>query len=140
MSDARGAEAWEVMRALVLDRDAGRREVSEALGMSFGRIKALRRIAALGPLPMRELAGELSTDAPYTTVLVDDLEARGLVHRETNPADRRAKLVRVTADGRRLARKAEAILARPPLGFGNLTEAELAELTRLLVAVTGEDR
>lgn len=125
-------ESWQLMRALVFDRDGGRQAVSDALGMSFGKIKALRRIASLGPLPMRELASELGSDPPYTTVLVDDLEARGLVQRVTHPTDRRAKLVSVTTEGRRIARRAEAILARPPAGFANLSDAELAELHRLL--------
>lgn len=131
------SESWRLMRALVLDRDAGRREVSEALGMSFGKIKALRRIASLGPLPMRELAAELGSDPPYTTVLVDDLEARGLAQRTAHPHDRRAKLVSVTAEGRRIARRAEAILARPPAGFAELSDAEMAELCRLLALAAG---
>ena len=35
--------------------------------------------------------------------VVDDLEARGYVRRVADPADARAKLVRLTAEGRRCA-------------------------------------
>ena len=64
-------EAWDIMRELVLDNER-RHEVSDALGMSFGRIKALRRIDA-APMTMGELATLLGTDPPYMTILVDDL-------------------------------------------------------------------
>ena len=42
------------MADLVLDNER-RREVSEQVGLSFGKIRALRRIAKR-PMPMRELA------------------------------------------------------------------------------------
>ncbi|HEX2072344.1 MAG TPA: MarR family transcriptional regulator [Geodermatophilus sp.] len=42
------------------------------------------------------------------TALVDGLEAAGLVSREPHPADRRATLVRFTADGARTAEALEA--------------------------------
>jgi len=42
--------AWQMMRELVLDNER-RKEASSALGLSFARIKALRRIAE-SPLPM----------------------------------------------------------------------------------------
>ena len=69
------ARAWQAMRALVLDRYDRRKKVCDALGMSFIRAKALRRIVD-GPMTMRELAAALGTDPPYTTVVVDDLERR----------------------------------------------------------------
>jgi DNA-binding MarR family transcriptional regulator len=72
------------------------------------------------------------TDAPYTSVIVDDLERRGLVRREPNPADRRSKLVRITPAGRAVARKAESIQSAPPSALAALTGAELAALERTL--------
>jgi DNA-binding MarR family transcriptional regulator len=119
------------MRALVLDRYDRRREVVEALDMSFVRVKALRHIAA-GPVPMADLVAALGTDRPYTTIVVDDLERRGLVTRSPHPDDRRAKIVTVTPDGRRAARKAASILERPPAAFADLSDRDLAEMHRLL--------
>src|SRR3954452_5468383 len=92
-------DAWRSMRALVLDLHDRRAAVSEAIGMSYLRAKALRLLVP-GPMPMRDLCGALTTDASYTTVMVDDLEDRGLVVREVNPADRRSRLVRITDAGR----------------------------------------
>jgi DNA-binding MarR family transcriptional regulator len=128
-SDA--ASAWQSMRSLVLDLYDRRQAVSEAVGMSFVRAKALRRLAS-GPLPMRDLAAALSIDAPYTTLVVDDLEQRGLVERQANPADRRSKLVRITTSGRAVSRKAEKILSTPPDSLGALDREDLQNLERIL--------
>jgi DNA-binding MarR family transcriptional regulator len=123
--------AWRSMRTLVLDLHDRRFAVSDAIGMSYLRAKALRMLLP-GPLPMRELGAALVTDPPYITVIVDDLEQRGLVERQVNPADRRSKLVRVTPAGRAVARKAEEIQSEPPPALSALTDAELATLDRIL--------
>jgi DNA-binding MarR family transcriptional regulator len=78
----------------------------------------------------------LATDPPYLTLVVDDLEARGLVVRSPHPDDRRAKVVSATASGRAAGRRAEAILARPPAGLSELSEADLADLYRILTKLT----
>ena len=122
-------EAWQLMSALVLDHER-RRQVAE-LGLSFGRMKALRRIARR-PLAMGALAAQLGIDAPYTTVVVDDLEARGLVERRPHPTDRRAKVVAATPEGAALAARAEDILGRPPAGLEALPPAGLEALVRTL--------
>jgi DNA-binding MarR family transcriptional regulator len=132
------ARAWQAMRTLVLDRYDRRRKVTEALGMSFIRAKALRRIAG-GPLTMRELAAGLGTDPPYTTVVVDDLERRGLVVRAVRPGDRRSKIVSVTPSGQEQARLADQILAEPPGPVRDLPAADLAALDRVLGQLLGPD-
>ena len=76
-------EAWEIIRELVLDNER-RREVSDALGMSFARAKALRRIYK-APSTMGELATTLGIDPPYMTIVVDDLERQGLVDAQAPP-------------------------------------------------------
>jgi DNA-binding MarR family transcriptional regulator len=126
------AEAWELMRELVLNNDR-RREVSEALGMSFARAKTLRRIAE-SPTPMGELATHVGIDAPYMTLVVDDLEEQGLATRKPHPRDRRAKLVEATKSGKQAARRANAILDRPPAELADLPEEELHGLVRALRA------
>ena len=80
-------EVWLLMSDLVLDNQR-RREVSEALGMSFGRSRALRRLARL-PMSMGELAAALEIDPANATTVVDDLEGLGLVRRRPHSTDRR---------------------------------------------------
>ena len=129
--------AFEAMGELVLDNER-RREVSTALGMPFGRTRALRRIAAR-QMTMGELAHALGIDAPAATSVVDELEGQGLVERRPHPSDRRAKLVSVTPRGAAAARKADAILSRPPAGFGALSDVELELLADLLGRVVATD-
>jgi DNA-binding MarR family transcriptional regulator len=130
-------ETWDGLRELVLERYARRREVADALGMSFLKAKALRRLVG-GPYSMRELAAKLSTDAPYTTLLLDDLEERGLVLREPHPDDRRAMLVSLTLKGREAAKLAQRILDEPPAALRGLEPDDLAELHRLVRKLTAD--
>ena len=55
-------EVWLLMSDLVLDNQR-RREVSDALGMSFGRARAVRRLARR-PMSMRELAARWASTRP----------------------------------------------------------------------------
>ena len=128
------AQAWQAMRALVTDRYDRRKQVCEMLGMSFVRAKALRRIAR-GPVTLRELAAALYTDPPYTTVVVDDLERRGLVTRTVSSGDRRSKIVAITPSGQEQAWLAERILDDPPAPMRNLPPGDIASLVRILGAL-----
>ncbi len=131
--DLAAREAWQAMTDLVF-ANVRRREVSEQVGLSFGKVRALRRIAGR-PMPMGELAALLGVDPPNLTTLVDDLERTGLVERRAHPTDRRAKLVVATAAGAALARRAEQILNRPPEGLSELSVDDLATLARILSKV-----
>jgi DNA-binding MarR family transcriptional regulator len=126
-------EVWLLMGDLVLD-NLRRREVSDAVGLSFGRVRAVRRVAA-GPMAMGELAAVLGIDPPNATVLVRELEADGLVRRRPHPTDGRAKLVEATRKGKDVARRAEAILLRPPAALSAMDPEDLETLARLLRSV-----
>jgi DNA-binding MarR family transcriptional regulator len=136
--DELAAQAWQAMRALVTDRYDRRKKVCDALGMSFIRAKALRRIAG-GAMTMRELAATLGTDPPYTTVVVDDLERRGLVTRTVRPGDRRSKIVTITPAGQEQAHLAERILGDPPGPVRALPAEDLDALARILTTLLQAD-
>jgi DNA-binding MarR family transcriptional regulator len=124
--------AWQALVGLVTENlDEWRRDVAEATGLPFSRYRAMKRLAA-APVTLRALADAMGTDAPATTVIVNDLEARGLVRREPHPEDRRAKVVSLTAEGRRVLRIALAVPARPPANFGGLGATDVADLSRIL--------
>jgi DNA-binding MarR family transcriptional regulator len=128
--DRVASEAWRAMADLVLNNER-RREVSEEVGLSFGKVRALRRIARR-PMPMSELASLLTVDPPNLTPVVDDLERAGLVERQPHPTDRRVKLVVATPEGTALAQTADEILARPPARLAALPAEELETLVRIL--------
>ncbi len=130
MNEDTPREVWLLMTDLVLD-NTRRREVSDALGMSFGRTRAIRRVARR-PMSMRELAEAMGIDPPNATAVVSELEAQGLVTRRPHPTDGRAKQVSATRKGKELARRADDILATPPAGLSALGAEELETLRRLL--------
>ncbi len=121
---------WIALCDLVFE-NVRRREASAAAGVSFGKVRALRRLLG-GAVPIGELATSLSIDAPNATVLVDELEGDGLVRRREHPADRRTRLVELTATGRRRAAKAERVLSDPPAALAALSSGELALLAAVL--------
>lgn len=121
---------WDRIRTMVYD-DNRRAEVSAAVGLSFVKVKALRRLL-VRPMPMRDLAAELVVDKPYMTQVVDALEERGLVLRTVDARDRRCRIVSLTEEGRATAERSEEILTRPPAILDQLSDVDLAELTRIL--------
>jgi DNA-binding MarR family transcriptional regulator len=130
-------EVWQMMGDLVLHNER-RREVTEEIGLSFGKVRVLRRIVDR-PLPMGELAALLSVDPPNLTTLIDGLERAGLVRRQAHPTDRRVQLVVDTPAGAKIARRAEAILDRPPVGLTELAPADLASLARILSKIRSDE-
>jgi DNA-binding MarR family transcriptional regulator len=125
--------AWQRMRALVYEHDSRRARASTALGLSETRVEALRLVAAAPePLTMGQLAARLHTDRPYASVVVDDLERHGLVARRRHSTDRRVRIVSVTAEGLRVAARAERMLGGYREQLRALAPAELAALERAL--------
>ncbi|MEV8564569.1 MarR family transcriptional regulator [Streptomyces sp. NPDC051322] len=87
--------------------------------------------------PMRALARKLKCEPSNVTGIVDRLEARGLVERRPDPADRRVKLAAATDRGAATAAQLRASLkfAREPLG--ELSAAERTVLRDLLKRMLG---
>lgn len=123
---------WAAMHALVAAQDR-RRELREAFdfGRGLGWVAVLLALTE-GPLTLRQIAASQGIDAPYATVIVDKLEARGLVLRTPHPAGRRRKLVSLTGAGRKAAAQAREIIDRPPAAIAGLPAAELAALDAIL--------
>ena len=96
-------------------------------------LRALRTLARHGTMRLSELSERLQIAPRTATEVVDALQARDLVRRRADPADRRAILVEVTERGAgtlaeiRAARGTEAGRV-----FGRLSPADRAELARIL--------
>jgi DNA-binding MarR family transcriptional regulator len=125
-------DVWRLLTHLVMDtRDQWKRTVTERTGMPFSRIRVLRRLRP-GPLSVKDLARAATMDAPATTVVVNDLEQRGLVVREIDPANRRCKLVTLTPAGDAVCDLAMTTPDPPPDSLSALSPAELRALHDLL--------
>ncbi|PWI42867.1 MarR family transcriptional regulator [Streptomyces sp. ICBB 8177] len=84
------------------------------------------------PVPMRGLAEQLGCDASNVTGVVDRLQARGLVLRESDARDRRVKNVVATAEGLATIQRIRAEMQATHTALDSLTEDERATLYTLL--------
>lgn len=130
--DAVADQVWRAMSALVLDnKDAWRRAAVESTGLPFSRIRIVKRLSR-GPMTVKEVAEMATIDAPAATVAVNDLEERGLVIREINPANRRCKMVSLTEAGHDLVDALNALADPPPAALAGLEDADLETLRAIL--------
>ncbi|MCV7419163.1 MarR family transcriptional regulator [Mycobacterium yunnanensis] len=136
-ADTRAAdEVWRAMVSVVFDnRDAWKRDVIEVSGLPFSRIRVLRRLARR-PMTAKEIAEAATMDAPATSVAVNDLEDRGLVVRETNPNNRRCKVVSLTDEGRRVLARIDGVEDPAPRRFADLSREEVQTLESILAKLT----
>jgi len=87
-----------------------------------------------------ELARHLDLDKSSVTGLIDRAERRGLVRRKVSSADRRAVEVTITAAGRKVAQRAEAVFEQRITALIHaLTETERAGLRDLASRIVIED-
>ena len=99
---------------------------------------ALIEIADAGPLRLNDLAARIGTSAPTASRTVDSLDDLGLVARETDPADRRARADRArrrrAAGWSTSARPARAAAFEPAVGA--LAGPDREQLLDLLARMT----
>jgi len=67
--------------------------------LTYARMRLLGVLVRNGPQIMSALSDDLVVTPRNVTVLVDALEAQGLVRRQAHPTDRRAILVELTPQG-----------------------------------------
>lgn len=112
---------------------AAERPILDAHGLSMWDYVALSHLARAPAGTQLELAQAIRYDKTRLIALLDGLEAGGLITRTPDPADRRAKVVELTAAG--AARHAEAQRAIRTMEddvLGALPDAERARLRRAL--------
>lgn len=84
------------------------------------------------------LAGRVAFDAATSGSVIGRLEAKGWIRRETDPADKRRKLLWVTREGATLARQMRRAVARAQTRMLQpLSEKEQAQFCELLAKMTG---
>jgi MarR family transcriptional regulator for hemolysin len=92
--DTLGFLATDLARLIRAEFD---RRIGEAgLSVTAGEARALVHAARAGEVRQTTLAEQMGIEAMTLTDYLDRLEARGLVERRPDPADRRAKLVCLT--------------------------------------------
>jgi DNA-binding MarR family transcriptional regulator len=109
------------------------------VGLRSNHHTLLRVLGVVGPLSQQDIAAHLLVDPSTVVDQVDQLEARGLLLRTRNPADRRANLVSLTAEGRRwLAAGDERAAAMQADLFSSLKPEDHARLHDVLKRLAAE--
>jgi DNA-binding MarR family transcriptional regulator len=134
-SDRALREIWSLIFDLVLGH-RGRYMASLAeLGLTPPQATALRALDPERAVPMKALAERLSCDTSTLTGIVDRLEARCLVARQSQQGDRRAKALVLTATGRTTRAEALSRMAEPPAALATLSAADRRALREILSRV-----
>jgi MarR family 2-MHQ and catechol resistance regulon transcriptional repressor len=104
-----------------------------SLGIGFSDFLALEVLLHKGPTPVNEIGRKVQLTSGSITTAIDRLERKGMVERKSHPDDRRARVVHLTASGRKLITCAfadhERAMERAASG---LTAAERAQTVMLL--------
>jgi DNA-binding MarR family transcriptional regulator len=113
------------------------RDVLAPWDLSPHQARALRVVCERDAVRLTDLAETLHIAPRSATEVADGLQERGLVERAPDPGDRRAVLLRPTAEGRRIrAEVDDARAADSAELFGRLSDGEQRTLARLLRALT----
>src|SRR5213082_3974214 len=104
-TDGSGTHLWLVLMKAhrTLERLATGSIESSEVGLSDFAI--MEMLLHKGPQPVNEIGRRVELTSGAITTAVDRLESRGLVTREADPSDRRARIVRFTAAGEEQAAK-----------------------------------
>lgn len=121
---------WKAARAVESYAESSISQL-EICGSDFAVLEALLH---KGPLPVNEIGRKVLLTSGSITTAVDRLEDKGLVERRSHGTDRRARVVHLTKDGRKMITKAYADHAADMerLASVSLTRKERETLIRLL--------
>lgn len=105
-------------------------------GITATQLNALKLLQSVGDISLSDLSKRMSATNSAITGLVDRMVQAGLVAREQSPEDRRVWKIRLTAEGRAMAKKVDVApweILRDALSA--LPQAELDGLIKTLLKV-----
>jgi MarR family transcriptional regulator, 2-MHQ and catechol-resistance regulon repressor len=104
----------------------------EEAGLSLGQFAVLEALYHVGPLYLGDLARRILTSSGNLTLVIDNLEKRGLVKRRQPRKDKRFILATITPAGKKLiGRIFPAHAQRITTVMGRLTKTEQDKLGEL---------
>jgi MarR family transcriptional regulator, organic hydroperoxide resistance regulator len=107
------------------------RPILEPLGLTHPQYLVMLALWERDERSLRDLAETLALDPGTLSPLLKRLEQAGLVRRQRHSADERLLAITLTADGRRLRRRAEKVPGQVVARLG-LPEADLVHLNQVL--------
>jgi DNA-binding MarR family transcriptional regulator len=111
---------------------------AEPAGLTPARLRVLGTLVREGPSIMHHLSDELGVTPRAITALIDGLEEDGLVERQRHPSDRRATVIALTDQGRKVTESWwDEHIDRTSEIFSGLGERDQRTLLRILRKVEG---
>jgi MarR family transcriptional regulator, 2-MHQ and catechol-resistance regulon repressor len=98
----RGVHLWLVLWKAFDGLHAHALDSIHSLGLGLSDFGALEVLLHKGPLPVNALGQKIRLTSGSISIAIDRLEEKGLVERKDDPEDRRARIVHLTAQGRKL--------------------------------------
>ena len=104
------------------------------LEMCSSDFAVLEALLHKGPLPVNEIGRKVLLTSGSITVAIDRLETKGLVERRAHGTDRRARIVHLTREGRKLIARiyADHAADMEKLAAASLSKSERKTLIGLL--------
>ena len=99
--DANGVHLWLILWKAFRAMEAAADGSIAALGLCQSDFGVLEALLHKGPLSVKALGEKVLLTSGSMTAAVDRLERRGWVVRGDDPEDRRSRIVRLTAEGRK---------------------------------------
>jgi DNA-binding MarR family transcriptional regulator len=128
-----GARLGYLLKRAFLELEDLHAEHLAPTGVNARELAVLLLLAGREPESQQQAAGRLGVDRTTMVGLLDDLEAKGLVARQADPADRRRNVVGLTETGQQTLKTAKAASddAERRL-LGELSDTEAQRLRELL--------
>ena len=133
MADDGTAELGDLLMRVARTQRRRWRDVLAPWDLSPHQARALKVVCERDGVRLSDLAETLRIAPRSATEVADALQERELVERTSDPGDRRAVILRATAEGRRIRDPIDAARAADAAElYGRLSAADRADLARIL--------
>jgi len=138
--DSQACETWRLFIQVLAVERSRLPTIASELGLSEAQCRVLELLDPSTSVSMCNVARALDCDPSNVTGIVDRLEARGLVERSPDRADRRVKKLMLTRVGKELRARLLERLAEPPAQIRSLSLSDQRALCAILQRVSGPAR
>ena len=127
-----------MLAPLVRDMMAAELPVLEANGLSMWGYSVLVALDRSAIRTQAALAEAIGADKTRIIAILDELQDKGLIERVADPEDRRARLLAITKEGRRVKEATQAAIQRgEERWLGTLSATDRAAFLRVLEQLSG---
>ena len=128
-----GVHLWLLLWKAYDSLAAYAHESIRSMGLGLSDFGVLEVLLHKGPLPVNAIGSKIRLTSGSISIAIDRMEEKGLVERRDDPKDRRARVVHLTPEGRKLIACAfTQHAAAMEHATSGLSPAERKEAIRLL--------